>query len=632
MSSFSSLGGNAMSATHRNNSTSSGPRVFFSYRRTDTEHETTHLAGRLREDLGSHNVFRDKDDLIAGTKWKDGLSQAIHDCDAAVFVIGPKWVGMAEDGSRRIDDPDDPVAEEVRRAVDASSTCSAVPVLVGTPTRPKNLPPDVASLFERHAITTSAHELEDSDSPAYQGVLVGVWESIRRRVPNGVLVIGDQGATAELDAVIEEMKRARLVSARRLSRFAAGACVVSARRLRKGARTWPDVVVVADTANPSPVLRARLQALDEHPEIRNVGVVGAGVAAGLVLGQIIGAGSSTAFSAASQVAPVVPQIGTGPLGTASSTWAAATTGAKAAVAATCLGATAATALAVASPFDSNDWEAPYGYVDLAFEPLSTPSTNPDGLELAEGQEWVSAEVAIENPLRDQVLTAPEEIFTLVTDGQRTPAQIDETGAIEVPASSSATGTIWWAVPEGTDVSGASIEVREEGAEPLVLPRDGNNQTVVDVAMKGATATSWCGELTFGDGYASYNLRPTPKGDPAVWTAAGNLRLSELGRAREGEIIVGFDVQATNTCVAPTSWKDVYGDVYNQLETARIGDWQPGVGHNVPRQSGTTESGQLWVSVPEDRLNVLEFDYGDDEDGGTVQADLTGVREVANLED
>lgn len=69
----------------------SGPTVFISYRRKDTGPEAEKLSIRLREDLGSTNVFRDEDDLIVGDRWQDtlGLDPRIECCGL------PRWRDLA---------------------------------------------------------------------------------------------------------------------------------------------------------------------------------------------------------------------------------------------------------------------------------------------------------------------------------------------------------------------------------------------------------------------------------------------------------------------------------------------------------------------------------------------------------
>ena len=241
-----------------------GPTVFISYRRRDTSGVAGLLSERLSADLGARNVFRDEDDLIAGQRWQEVLDRSVEESDATVCVVGPDWVGDRNDGTRRIDDASDAVRQEVRLALDEGNQTRPVPMFVDITEPPSTLPDDVSPLFDHHAVRTTRDEFDEPGSTGYQALLVGVWETLRQRVPNGILVVGDQGAMASLDRLVDELRAGDQMSIRDLSRFASGAYVLSARHARRGARRWPDVIVIADS-EPSPTLRARLQALDEHP-------------------------------------------------------------------------------------------------------------------------------------------------------------------------------------------------------------------------------------------------------------------------------------------------------------------------------------------------------------------------------
>src|SRR4249920_2332518 len=106
------------------------PRVFLSYRRADTLDVAQGLSKWLREDLGGANVFRDEEDLIGGQSWQDVLTDTIRAADATLVLIGETWLGVRADGTRRIDEADDPVRSEVRDALKDRRSGSPIPVLV----------------------------------------------------------------------------------------------------------------------------------------------------------------------------------------------------------------------------------------------------------------------------------------------------------------------------------------------------------------------------------------------------------------------------------------------------------------------------------------------------------------------
>lgn len=312
---------------------SSGPTVFISYRRTDTGDVAPDLSVRLREDLGSRNVFRDEDDIIAGQRWEDVLRQSMEASDAVVFLVGGAWTGARQDGTRRIDEVHDPVRNEVVEALEIADRSVPIPILIDIAEPPKALSADVQRLFdEHHFVRVSRDGLRASSSPDYQSVLVGVWQSLRQRVPRGVLIVGDRIAMVSLDALVHELKNGNHIDARDLSRFASGAYVVSARRSRQGAKKWPDVIVLIGDDEPSDDLRGRLAAIAAHPGIQAVTLVGVGAVAGAGLAQAVGmgVGSSTLSTASSsaQLLTSLPRAATGPVGTLSSAWAAAAVGVK----------------------------------------------------------------------------------------------------------------------------------------------------------------------------------------------------------------------------------------------------------------------------------------------------------------
>ena len=309
------------------------PEVFLSYRRSDTQELTESLSSRLRDDLGSRNVFRDVDDLIAGQQWAEVLATRIDDSDALLAVVGPAWEGREPDGSRRIDREDDPVRVEVTKALADDARAVPIPVLVDRNDLP-DLPAELAPLRSRHFVAATEESLTDPASDDYQQVLVAVWEALRSHHPGAVLIIGDNRAQADLDRLVDELKGIDAVDATDLSRFAAGAYLVTPRSARKAGRRWPDVIVVNEDESPSAVVRARLRAAYESPTVRRIAVVGAGSAALVAFAAGSAAASSasvTSYASTAQLTSAVSTAGSGLSGTVGSAWASATVGVKVAV-------------------------------------------------------------------------------------------------------------------------------------------------------------------------------------------------------------------------------------------------------------------------------------------------------------
>ncbi|HEY3340192.1 MAG TPA: toll/interleukin-1 receptor domain-containing protein [Propionicimonas sp.] len=102
------------------------PRVFLSYRRSDTQH----VAGRAADKLADrYELFMDIDTIPPGVDFADYLRRAVGGCDVLVAFIGEGWATVVDgQGRRRIDDPEDWVASEIATALNRG--IPVIPVLV----------------------------------------------------------------------------------------------------------------------------------------------------------------------------------------------------------------------------------------------------------------------------------------------------------------------------------------------------------------------------------------------------------------------------------------------------------------------------------------------------------------------
>lgn len=346
------------------------PQVFLSYRRADSDGVASTVADRLRIDLGSENVFRDTDDLIAGQVWKEVLVESIDSSDAVIVMLGPDWAGVGDDGTRRIDSGDDPVRSEIAQALKPDTLPDVIPLLVDVDSLPV-LPPELKPLSEHHFVKANSESLGDPSDDAYQQVLVGVWETLNHHHPNGVLIIGDGVANAQLERLVKQLQDSNAIEAAELSRFAGGAVIVSAKSARKGAKKWPDVIVVAPADSMNEVLRARIHALEQNKRISKIAVVGAGAAAaGVLLGSLASSGAGAAssptvvtYATGAELASSVPSAGTGLIAAIGS----ATVGVKAAAVAGVLAVTVVSGAAVVAALDKGS-DVAIGYPDRSTLP------------------------------------------------------------------------------------------------------------------------------------------------------------------------------------------------------------------------------------------------------------------------
>ncbi len=171
-------------------------RVFVSYRRQDTRH----VAGRLADRLVEHfDVFMDMDTIEPGTDFTDVIRQAVESCDIFLSVIGASWTTVTgEQGQRRLDDSADWVVTET--AIALQRGVPVIPVLVDGATMPARaeLPPDLAPLASRQAVTIR-HESFTSDV----NHLIGAIERRLERTP---------AAAAPAPAPAEDRRTAQLAA------------------------------------------------------------------------------------------------------------------------------------------------------------------------------------------------------------------------------------------------------------------------------------------------------------------------------------------------------------------------------------------------------------------------------------
>ncbi len=125
-------------------------KVFLSYRRADTQHVAGRAGDRLSE---MFDLFMDIDTIPPGVDFTDYVRRAVGSCDVLLAFIGDQWVKLTdEQGRRRIDDPNDFVAEEIQVAL--TRDVRVIPVLVegATLPLPEQLPERLRPLINRQSL------------------------------------------------------------------------------------------------------------------------------------------------------------------------------------------------------------------------------------------------------------------------------------------------------------------------------------------------------------------------------------------------------------------------------------------------------------------------------------------------
>jgi hypothetical protein len=128
-------------------------RIFLSYRREDAAAWAGRLHDSLADHLGERNIFQDVVAIRPGEDFTGAIDRALDESDAALAVIGPRWLTVAgADGTPRLAESDDYVRAELLAAL--AHDLPVVPVLVGGATMPTaaDLPAELAPLVLRQAV------------------------------------------------------------------------------------------------------------------------------------------------------------------------------------------------------------------------------------------------------------------------------------------------------------------------------------------------------------------------------------------------------------------------------------------------------------------------------------------------
>ena len=127
------------------------PKVFISYRRSDSQAQTGRLYDRLNRAYPGM-FFRDVSEIGVGVDFVAHVERAVGASVALIAVIGPTWVSASDERGRRLDNPDDFVRVEVRTAL--ARKIRVIPVLVGNAEMvdEAQLPEDLKPLARWNAI------------------------------------------------------------------------------------------------------------------------------------------------------------------------------------------------------------------------------------------------------------------------------------------------------------------------------------------------------------------------------------------------------------------------------------------------------------------------------------------------
>jgi hypothetical protein len=104
------------------------PAIFISYRRSDAGGHGRALHEYLSGRFGDDRVFFDRRTIESGDVFPDRLRRGVEGCAVLLALIGPEWLdARGDDGSRRLDDPEDFVRREIALALERGK--KVIPVL-----------------------------------------------------------------------------------------------------------------------------------------------------------------------------------------------------------------------------------------------------------------------------------------------------------------------------------------------------------------------------------------------------------------------------------------------------------------------------------------------------------------------
>src|SRR5215467_14154470 len=139
-----------------------GQGVFLSYRREDAGPYARSLQLQLSQRIPGARLFMDVDSIEAGLDFAEAIENAVSSCAVLVALIGRQWATLTdEDGSRRLDNPDDFVRFEVKTALERG--VRVIPVLLdgARPLRQQDLPADLRKLARLNAHKLSWDRYQD---------------------------------------------------------------------------------------------------------------------------------------------------------------------------------------------------------------------------------------------------------------------------------------------------------------------------------------------------------------------------------------------------------------------------------------------------------------------------------------
>jgi len=136
------------------------PKIFISYRRSDSQHITDHIATYLTNTFDEQSIYKDAD-IQGGANWRGWIREKTATCDVMLVVIGPDWLDELQE--RQKSEADDWVKYEVATGLDRG--IQVIPLLVKGASMPTSadLPDELKGLSARNALPVRGGSDFDND-------------------------------------------------------------------------------------------------------------------------------------------------------------------------------------------------------------------------------------------------------------------------------------------------------------------------------------------------------------------------------------------------------------------------------------------------------------------------------------
>ena len=137
--------------------------VFISYRREGSSSFAGVLYDVLCKNFPSGVVFKDKNKLLPGKDFRDGINHGIDLSHTMLVLIDRNWLNMTDDkGNKRLWKEDDFIRYEIKTAIE--KTRNIIPVLFDGGKMPAatDLPPDINKLCDFQAFEIDADNTTES--------------------------------------------------------------------------------------------------------------------------------------------------------------------------------------------------------------------------------------------------------------------------------------------------------------------------------------------------------------------------------------------------------------------------------------------------------------------------------------